>query len=65
MASFDAVDLAVAEGAAVKNVAVLGESEAPHALVLFGDPFKKLVELSFVERLRVACGTQRQRQPGS
>ncbi len=56
---FGPVDLAVAEGAAVKNVAVFGESQAAHPLVLFEEPVKKLVEFRFVQRLRVACGKQR------
>jgi hypothetical protein len=59
---FVPVDLAVAEGAAVRKVAVLGESQASHPLVLFGEPVKKLVEFSFVQRLCVACGKQRQCQ---
>ena len=59
---FGPVDLAVAEGAAVKNVAVLGESQAAHPLVLFEEPVKKLVEFSFVQRLRVDRDEQRQGQ---
>ena len=56
-----AVDLAVADGAGVKNVAVFGDGEAPHRLVLFGEPVKKLVEFGFVQRLGIAT-EQRQRQ---
>ena len=56
------VNLAVAERAAVKNLAVLGESQAAHPLILFEEPVKKLVEFGFVQRLRVACGRQNQCQ---
>ena len=48
---FGFIDLAVADGAGVKNVAVFGDGQAPHRLVLFREPVKKLVELGFVERL--------------
>src|SRR5436190_7882042 len=61
---FGSVDLAVADGAGVKNRAVLGNDEAPHRLIPFGKPVKKLVEFGFVQRLRVARGEQRQRQQG-
>jgi len=54
--------LAVADGADVKNVAVLGDGQAPHRLILFGEPVEELVEFGFVQRLRVACGEQRQCQ---
>ena len=57
-----AVDLAVADGAGVKNVAVFGDDEAPHRLVLFGEPVKKLVEFGFVQRLGKASDRQRQCQ---
>src|SRR5437667_8313014 len=40
------VDLAVANGAAVNNVAVFGDGQASHRLILFGEPVKKLVERS-------------------
>ena len=59
---FGPVDLAVAEGAVVKDVAVLGEGQAAHPLVLFEEPVKKLVEFGFVKRLRVARGNQHQCQ---
>ncbi|MEJ7701135.1 MAG: hypothetical protein WKF71_16030 [Pyrinomonadaceae bacterium] len=56
------LDLPVADSAAVKNVAVTGYGQAPHRLILFGEPVKKLVEFSFVRRLCVSGGKQRQCQ---
>src|SRR5262249_38379690 len=51
------IDLGIADGAGVNNLAVFGDGEAPHCLVLFGEPVKKLVEFGFVQRLGVACAS--------
>ena len=40
---FGTVDLAIADGAGVKNLAVTGYGQAPHSLILFCEPVKKLV----------------------
>jgi hypothetical protein len=55
-------DLAVAKGACVKNVAVFGEHQAAHPLVLFEDPIEKPVEFRFIQRLRIACSERCQCQ---
>src|SRR5262249_36555816 len=48
--------------AGTHSQAVFGDGEAPHCLGLFGEPVKKLVEFTFVQRLGVACGERRQCQ---
>jgi hypothetical protein len=42
--------LALANRAAVKNVAVFDDGQAAHRRVLFGEPVKNLVEFGFVQR---------------
>src|SRR5262245_39424433 len=39
---FGSADLAVTDSAGVKNVAVFDDDQAPHCLILFGKPVKKL-----------------------
>jgi hypothetical protein len=56
------VDLGVADGAGVKNLAVFADDEAPHRFIFFGEPVKKLVEFGFVQRLGLACHKQCQSQ---
>ena len=57
---FGSVDLAVTDSAGVKNVAVFGDGQTAHRLILFGEPVKKMVKFSFIRRLCVAYGKQRQ-----
>src|SRR5688572_8721807 len=54
------VDLAVTDRASVEDIAVFSDGQAPHRLILFSKPVKKLVEFSFVRDLCVASAKQRQ-----